>query len=257
MRETLKKVAGEFTQRSSVEQDNDERLRKLARERFAGDSFGRQWNNHSTVFLKRQVLSRLIYQDYLYRRILDVPGIICEFGVHWGATIATLCNLRGIHEPYNHSRHIVGFDTFSGFTGIDDRDGGFSGDGDYSTSSGYEAELEEILSIHESFSPISQIKKYELVKGDVSTTFMPWLASNPHAVIAMAIFDMDIYKPTRDALEAVIPRLTRGSMLVFDELNCRHFPGETEAVNEVIGFNNLRLERFPHQPFCAFAMFEG
>ena len=89
-----------------------------------------QWNYHFSAFLKRQVISRPLYQDFLYRRIVDVPGVILEFGVHWGATIATLINLRGIHEPYSHFRTIYGFDTFSGFPGVDDEDGGFSKDGD-------------------------------------------------------------------------------------------------------------------------------
>jgi hypothetical protein len=205
--------------------------------------------------MKRQVLSRLLYQDQLYRSIINVPGVICEFGVHWGATIATLCNLRGIYEPYNHSRRIFGFDTFSGFVGVDEKDGGFSSDGDYSTSTGYEDELSTLLSLHESFSPIPQIQKFELVKGDVTETLPVWIEKNPHAIISMAIFDMDIYKPTRAALELILPRLTKGSLLVFDELNCPHFPGETEAVNEVLGLNNIRLQRTPLQPYCAFAVY--
>jgi hypothetical protein len=181
--------------------------------------------------------------------------VICEFGVHWGATLATLCNLRGIYEPYNHSRTIVGFDTFSGFVGVNEADGGFSADGDYSTSIGYEDELAEILSLHESFAPIPQIEKFELVKGDVVATLPQWLEDNPHAIIAMAIFDMDIFQPTRAALELIRPRLVKGSMLVFDELNCKHFPGETQAVMDVFGLNTMKLERFPHQPYCAFAEF--
>lgn len=253
----LKKIKGEFTQRSGSEAEKDEQLRELARDRHVNGGFGSQWNHHSTVFMKRQVLSRILYQDQLYRRILDVPGVICEFGVHWGAGMAAMTNLRGIYEPYNHSRRLIGFDTFSGFTGVDSQDGGFSSDGDYATSGGYEDELATILSLHESFSPIGQIQKFELVKGDVSVTFPSWLEHNPHAIVAMAVFDMDIYKPTRDALEMVLPRLVKGSMLVFDELNCPHFPGETQAVLEVLGLNNLRLQRFPHQPYCAFAEFGG
>lgn len=252
---TLTKVAGEFTQRSAGEAESDERLLAIARRRYASGGFGSQWNHHSSVFLKRQVLSRILYQDHLYRKIIEIPGIICEFGVHWGATMATLSNLRGIYEPYNFSRRICGFDTFAGFPGVDRHDGGFASAGDYSTSPGYEAELAEILDLQESFSPIAQIKKYELLKGDVSETLPVWLGDNPEAIVAMAIFDMDIYKPTRDALDMILPRLIRGSLLVFDELNCPHFPGETQAVVEILGLNNLRLQRFPHQPYCAFAEF--
>jgi hypothetical protein len=70
----------------------------------------------------------------------------------------------------------------------------------------------------------------------------------------MAIFDMDIYQPTKDALETIKPRLTQGTVLVFDELNCSQFPGETEAINEVLQLNNLKLHHYPHQPNCAWAI---
>jgi hypothetical protein len=252
---TLQKLAGEFTQRGVIEGECDAALYAIVQRRYRDSGFGSQWNYHSTVFLKRQVLSRLMYLDHIYKKILDTPGVICEFGVHWGATISTLCNLRGIYEPYNHSRHIFGFDTFSGFPSVDSKDGKLVEAGDYATSAGYEDELEEILSLQESFSPLAHLKKFHLVKGDVTETLPQWLDENPHAIVSMAIFDMDIYKPTKSALELILPRLTKGSILVFDELNCEFFPGETQAVAEVLGLNNLRLQRFPHQPFCAFAEF--
>ena len=67
----------------------------------------------------------------------------------------------------------------------------------------------------------------------------------------MAIFDMDIYKPTKDALEAIKPKLTKGSVLVFDELNCPQFPGEMQALHEVFGIGNLKLQNYGHQPNSA------
>ena len=152
---------------------------------------------------------------------------------------------------------IFGFDTFEGFPGVDAKDGGFSESGDYSTSKGYETQLDELLTLHESFSPVSHIKKFELIKGDVNNTLPVWIKDNPHAIISMAVFDMDIYAPTKFALETILPRLTKGSLLVFDELNCRHFPGETTAVMEVLGLNKLRLQRYAHQPYCAYAVYEG
>ena len=98
------------------------------------------------------------------------------------------------------------------------------------------------------------MQKFTLIKGDASKTAKEWVEENPHAIVAMVIFDMDIYKPTKDALEAIKPRLTKGSVLVFDELNCAQFPGETEALNEVLGLNKLKLNHYPHQPSCAWAI---
>ena len=94
------------------------------------------------------------------------------------------------------------------------------------------------------------------MKGDASLTINEWIQKNPHTIISMAIFDMDVYQPTKDVLEKIIPRLTKGSVLVFDELNCPKFPGETLALMEVLGVNNLKLRRDPNQPYCAWAVFE-
>jgi hypothetical protein len=218
------------------------------------ENCGPAWEYHLPLFMTRQALSRQIYFDSLYRQLLDVPGVICEFGVQWGSTLATLTNLRGIYEPYNYSRHIYGFDTFSGFASVDVKDGPDCEVGDYTVIPGYEKDLEKILALHEANSPLTHIKKTHLVKGDVTDTLPIWLDANPHAVISMAIFDMDVYSPTKLALEAILPRLTKGSILVFDELNCPQFPGETQALAEVIGLAKLRLRRSPHQPYCAWAV---
>lgn len=249
----LTKISGQFTQQSQDEQVRHQQLYEIASSLMP--KYGHQWNIHSLVTLKRQTLSRTIYYNELYQKIVGVPGVICEFGVQWGATLAQLINFRGMYEPYNISRKVVGFDTFEGFSVVDEKDGGFSKIGDYSSAIGYEQTLEKLLALHESFSPLSHLKRFELVKGDASNTIEPWLDANPHAIIAMAIFDMDVYRPTRDVLEKIIPRLTKGSLLVFDELNCQPFPGETIAVNEVLGLNNLALRHFPHQPYCAWAVY--
>lgn len=244
---------GELSSRSKKDADLDSQLLTIAKDLLP--QYGGNWGGHSLVTMPRMALSRVIYYYELYQKIICIPGVICEFGVQWGATLALLQNLRGMYEPYNISRKIFGFDTFEGFSNIDKKDGKLPKIGDYTSLPEYEKILDEILSIHESFSPISHIKKYELIKGDASQTIDLWLENNQHAIISMAIFDMDVYKPTKDVLEKIIPRLTKGSLLVFDELNCQHFPGETTAVQEVLGLNNLTLKRHPHQSYCAWAVY--
>lgn len=249
----IRKTSGEFTQRTEDEQQRNQRLFEMAGPLF--NQFGPAGNAHNLLTLKRSSISRLLYYNDLYKMILDIPGVICEFGVQWGATIAQLINLRGMYEPYNFGRKIFGFDTFEGFSTVDTKDGGFSQVGDYKTCDNYMQVLEEILGLQESFLPIPHIKKFELVKGDASLTIGTWLDANPHAIVSMAIFDMDVYKPTHDVLEKILPRLTKGSLLVFDELNCPYFPGETTALQEVIGINKLALRRHLHQPYCAWAVY--
>jgi hypothetical protein len=71
-KEPLQKIQGEFTQRASAEQDCDNTLRRFAAENI--QRAGAQWNYHSLVTLKRQVLSRILYVNELYQKIVDVPG---------------------------------------------------------------------------------------------------------------------------------------------------------------------------------------
>ena len=245
----------EHSRRSNNEKNNIEKIRDY--HKFHIDKWGDNWGHNALITIQRQTLSRILYYNLLYQKIVGVPGCILEFGVQWGSTLAQLIALRGIYEPYNHSRHIYGFDTFEGFFSTsENHDGSHLRDTDYSVYSGYEKDLEEILKIHENNCPLSHIKKFSLIKGDVSKTSLQWTNDNPQAIVAMAIFDMDIYQPTKDALTAILPRLTRGSLLIFDELNCSIFPGETEAVKEVLGLNNLKLEHYPHAPNCAWVVWD-
>ena len=243
----------ELTSRNETEKKNISTLKDYHLSHI--DKWGFSWNQHSLLTMQRQSLSRVLYYNNLYQKIVGVPGCILEFGVQWGTTLAQLISLRGIYEPYNHRRHIYGFDTFEGFVNTSEvKDGTHLSDGDYCVYEGYEKQLEEILSIHEANCPISHLRKFSLIKGDASITSKKWLKDNPQAIAAMVIFDMDIYQPTKDALESILPRLTKGSVLVFDELNCPQFPGETQALEEVLSLNKLKLQHDAHQPNCAWAV---
>ena len=57
-------------------------------------------------------------------------------------------------------------------------------------------------------------------------------------------------------LEAFLPKMPRGALIVFDELNAKMFPGETVAVDEVIGIKNLKIQRFPFDSYVSYAVIE-
>ena len=73
--------------------------------------------------MKWQDLARILFMDDLYRRIVDVPGVILELGVRWGQNLALFSALRTIYEPFNHNRKVIGFDTFAGFPSPHAKDG--------------------------------------------------------------------------------------------------------------------------------------
>jgi hypothetical protein len=197
------------------------------------------------LYLSSKTLSRILFFHEIYRKIIDSHGVICEFGVRWGQTLSLMSALRGIYEPFNRHRKIIGFDTFAGFVGIDEKDGDLCKctDGSFSVSENYESYLNEILGLQEALNPINHLKKWELVKGDATQTIPDYLARHPETIVSLAIFDFDIYKPTKAALEAIKPHLCKGSVLVFDELCDDIFPGETVALREVFDLNTLRIQR--------------
>jgi hypothetical protein len=211
------------------------------------------------LFVRRQQWARYLFMHDLYRRALDVHGVVMEFGTRWGQNLALFSVFRGLYEPYNHTRQLVGFDTFTGFPEVSTEDGANPAvtAGAYSVTDGWERTLEDILLYHESESPISHLRKFELVKGDVSQTLPEYLERHPETVVALAYFDMDIYKPTRDALVAIRPHLTRGSVIGFDEACFAALPGETIALREVLGLGAIRLQRCSYSPTTSFLIWEG
>ncbi len=208
------------------------------------------------LYLTRQSLSRINFIQKLYEMIVPVHGIVTEFGVRWGQNMALFSVLRGIHEPFNYNRRIIGFDTFAGFPSVSVEDGGTVEHGDYSVTTGWKNELESILNFHEKNAPISHKRKYELVEGDATVTLPKFLTEHPETVIALAYFDFDLYKPTKVCLEAIMPHVTKGSIIAFDELNCPEFPGETLAVREVLGLSRYAIRRDPSNPLMSYIRIE-
>lgn len=210
------------------------------------------------LFLTSKSLSRILFFHEIYRKILGTHGVIMEFGVRWGQSLALLSALRGIFEPFNRHRKVIGFDTFAGFRGMGPEDGERcrTVDGSFSVSKDYDVYLEKLLALSDSLNPIPHLKKFELVKGDAVSTVPDYLKRHPETIISLAIFDFDIYKPTKAALEAIKPHVMRGTVLVFDELCDDIFPGETVALREVFGLNALRIERMPMTARISYAVLD-
>lgn len=197
------------------------------------------------LFLKSKNLARILFLNHIYQKILDVQGVAFDFGTRWGQNMAVFCALRGIYEPFNRHRRIVGFDTFSGFPNVSVKDGksDLMKSGNVTVSKNYEQYLEKVMSAHEASYPLSHIKKYEIIKGDASLQVRKYLAKNPETIVSLAYFDFDIYKPTKDCLRAIKPHLVKGAVLAFDELNDHDSPGETLALREEFGLNSIQLKR--------------
>lgn len=210
------------------------------------------------LFLNSKNLSRILFMNHLYQQIIDIQGIIIEFGVRWGQNVSLFAALRGIYEPFNRHRKIVGFDTFKGFPAISKKDGKskLMKRGADSVSENYVDYLTKVMECQEKDNPLSHIKKFELVAGDAGVEIDRYLKEHPETIIALAYFDFDIYEPTKKCLEAIRPHLVKGSVLGFDELNDPDSPGETIALREVFELNNIKLKRYRYASRVSYFIME-
>ena len=210
------------------------------------------------LFLNSKDLARILFMDFLYRQIIDVQGIVVEFGTRWGQNISLLSALRGIYEPFNRHRKIVGFDTFEGFPAVTERDGtsDLMTPGNLTVPKGYNQFLERIMELQELDSPLGHIRKFEIRKGNAVKEIDSYLSENPETVIALAYFDFDLYEPTKKCLEHIRSRLVKGSVLGFDELNDHDSPGETQALAEVFGLNSVALKRYRYTSRVSYFVME-
>ncbi|MEZ0115622.1 hypothetical protein ABH920_009663 [Catenulispora sp. EB89] len=199
------------------------------------------------VYLRRHQLADLLTMDALYRMLPEIPGVIMEFGVLHGRHLATLAALRGIHEPYNSFRRIIGFDTFTGFPDVADIDrvSPSATPGRFAVPADEVEHLREVLAAHEAGDPIPHVQRTFVVQGDVRETVPRYLEENPETVIGMAFFDLDLYAPTREVLQAIRPHLVKGSIVAFDELGHPRWPGVTAAIRETLGLENMTLRQLP------------
>lgn len=202
-------------------------------------------------YVRRQTIARFLAQIEIFKLQLQVKGSIVECGVHHGGGVLTWAKLSSTLEPYNYHRKIIGFDTFEGFPHVAPIDtvntpnvkvGMFAED--YSI---YE-ELTECVKEYDENRFINQIPKIELVKGDANLTIPDYIEKNPHLLISLLYLDFDIYEPTVMALKNLLPRMPKGAVVAFDEINNSDWPGETTALLKELNIRNCELKCFEYEP---------
>jgi hypothetical protein len=203
-----------------------------------------------------QDLRKFLCRHEMFKQLLHVHGSIVECGVLMGGGLMSWAALSEVFEPLNHLRNVIGFDTFAGFASIDEEDrtmtaaqgktGGLAIDS-------YD-DLIKAIELYDKNRFLNHIKKVKLVRGDIHETAPAFLHDNPHTVIALLWLDFDTYAPTLVALKHFLPRMPKGAIIAFDELNHEVWPGETIAVIEACGLTNLKLSRFPWGSTVSYAV---
>jgi hypothetical protein len=206
-------------------------------------------------FAKRVRVQSLITRYELYKLVMNVPGDIIECGVYKGNSFAWMAHLSVILEPFAINRRFIGFDTFEGFASIDPTKDPADVTKDNFSDTSFDLISASLASL-DLVRPVNKIKRFELVKGDIVETLPRYINDHPWMTCAMLILDTDLYAPTKVALETVLPIMPKGGVVVFDEYNYQNFPGETQALREVMNIGGLRVQKFAYESCTAYAVIE-
>ena len=104
--------------------------------------------------------------------------------------------------------------------------------------------------------PLSHLDKLSVVKGDATETIPSYMIDNPHLLVALLHIDFDIHEPTKIALENIVPRMPRGSIIAFDDLSAHEGPGETIAFLESMDLKKYKLCRNNFDSFLCYLVIE-
>jgi hypothetical protein len=223
-------------------------------------------NSHNTIetklenfpkYVRRQHLKRFLAMYEIFKMVLRTKGSIVECGVFQGFSLMSWAKLSSILEPENLTRRIYGFDSFDGFPSVTEMDRSAAGDaaaGDFQGSS-YD-ELQELIRVYDQDRFLGHIPKVQLIRGDATKSIPEFIKENTHLLVSLLFLDMDLYQPTKAALEHFLPRMPKGGVLAFDELDNPIWPGETTALLENLNINQLKIQRLEWDPYIGYVVLE-
>ncbi|HEX8269182.1 MAG TPA: TylF/MycF/NovP-related O-methyltransferase [Flavobacterium sp.] len=174
--------------------------------------------------------SKFITHLELFRQTSTVRGEIVELGIFKGNSFFRWIKFRDLLEQTS-SRKIIGFDIFGDFPEAHfeadkDRRDAFIAETNGGKSISYD-EINNLLNLQ------GLSKNVEVIKGDIMQTVDDYLERNLHLKISLLHLDVDLYEPTKLALERLYSRVTKGGIIILDDYGA--FAGTNKAVDDFFG----------------------
>lgn len=196
------------------------------RESLAQRSFDLGDLDHFSLFVGIHNIARKKFILDQFEATLDLAGNVYEFGTWRGATLVLLAAWYRLRRPQGN-KIIFGFDSFEGLAAGTARDGNARGQhtGRYRADEGG---LREVIRDRGLDSYV------RLVVGDASSTCKAHFDEQPFNKVSFALLDMDLYEPTKAAIEEVLPNLVPGGKILFDEGTAEEWEGEQRALSLLV-----------------------
>lgn len=155
--------------------------------------------------------------DQLMRLVDVIPGDTAECGAWKGLGSYIICNRNRYSATQDRIHHV--FDSFSGLSQPNSRDGSYWSRGDLSIG---EQVFRNNLKDFE-----SSIRVYQ---GWIPTRFQ----EITDRTFCFVHIDVDLYEPTRDSIAFFYERMSPGGIILCDDYGFATCPGATAAVDEFL-----------------------
>lgn len=199
-----------------------------------------KWDYENGFYLTCETgrIGKMMNHLEIYKKIVNLPGDILEFGVYKGTSLVRLLTFRDLLES-SASRKVYGFDMFGKFpddlTLESDKKfvAQFEGNGGWGIS---KMDLDTLLK-EKNFS------NYELIEGDINQTITKFLQEKPNLKISLLHIDVDVYEPTLNILKGFWDKIVPGGILMLDDYGT--VEGETRAVDEFFSNTSTIINKMP------------
>ncbi|MHB0764606.1 TylF/MycF/NovP-related O-methyltransferase [Stutzerimonas sp. NM35] len=189
--------------------------------------------------LDTSAVGRVLYWNFFFKLVSNVPGAIVECGVGRGRSLLIIAALNALYEQAEGGqRDIWAFDSFAGFDSPSLQDDSWrkprKGEWASSPSGAYDYTPEFIGRVLQEAS--ANLTKIHLVKGYLKETLPGYQGGG----IALLNIDCDLYEPYKNALDYLYDQVVPGGIIVFDDFKIEadadeRFPGARKAVYEFLG----------------------
>lgn len=212
---------------------NEVKMKKIVKKIIA--FAGYQLVPRGTLPLDVRQMNNVVRIREMFNLVAGIDGDIVECGVGKGRTFLYFSHFA---KEEGKNRRITGFDSFEGFPEPTPEDASARNPrkGEWSGTS-----PEDILILLKTAGLSAEYvsRNITLIKGYVEDT----LSKYDGSPIALLHIDLDLYSAYKHTLDALVPFVARGGIVLFDEYGTDAWPGATKAVDEYLADKPWRLQK--------------
>jgi hypothetical protein len=198
----------------------------------------KKWDYENGFYLTCETsrIGKFLNHLEIYKKIIELPGDILEFGVYKGTSLVRLLSFRDLLESDN-SRKVFGFDMYGKFPDSLKLESDRQFVQRFENAGGFGISKKELDFHLEN----KGFRNFELIEGDILETIPEFLATNQSKKISLLHIDVDVYEPTKIILENLWDKVVKGGILMLDDYGT--VEGETRAVDDFFAGQDIIIHK--------------